>query len=296
MSRRFCTTYQTLICTPIKNTRISSNYDLIYNSCNEAWYFKQAGASLHSIQRSHLMRSDRKTGSSWLTILSILWAVMSPVCLALGLFFVAFYDSPLESQAGLGLLDQVLIWSVLSFPIFCVIASLGIWFLKKRNKRAATFAALLPIIPLIPIFAIFGWTNPGTTENLGNALQVSECVSIVFDGGDGLDTTGCGALQAGVTGSGSLSITTEAHNWTFKAQSGQVRIMLKNDGDSCPHVTVLDSQGGIADGFKDENSLRFCPSGMTTTGFFEFRPPSAGTYIIRVFSPETPGKYWISTE
>lgn len=242
------------------------------------------------------MRSNRRTGFSWLTLISILWALMSPVCLGLGLFFVAFYDSPLDPQAGMGLLDQVLIGSVLSFPIFCVVASLGIWFLKKRNKRAAGLAALLPVLPLIAIVAIFGWNNLGTTETLGSAAQVAECGSTIFDGGDRLETTGCGVLQAGRTGSGTLSTTNEAHNWIFTAQPGPVKIKLRNDGASCPHVMVLDSQGVIADGFEDENSLRFCPSGMNTTGFFEFRPSSSGTYILRVFSPETPGAYWISTE
>lgn len=242
------------------------------------------------------MSGGRRTGLNWLAISAFVWAVISPVGLGLGLLFVAFYDSPIDPQAGMGVLDHVLIWSVLSFPLFCVISSLGVWFLHKRSHGAATFIALLPLIPLIPILAIFGWANAGTTDSLGNAVQVSECASVVFDGGDGLDTTGCGALQTGMAGSGALSTTTEAHNWVFTAQSGQVRITVKNDGNSCPHVMVLDLQGIIADGFEDKNSLRFCPSGMITTGFFEFRPSSTGSYIIRVFSPETPGAYWISAE
>jgi len=242
------------------------------------------------------MNGGRKTGHTGLAVIALLWAVMSPICLGLGLFFVAFYDSPIDPRAGMGLLDYLLIWSVLAFPVFCVVSSLAVWFLYKRSTRAAIFAALLPIIPLIPIFAIFGRANSGPTPNPGSGVQVSGCASVVFDGGDGLETTGCGTLPAGMTGSGTLSTTAEAHNWAFTAQSGQVRITLKNDGDSCPQVMVLDSQGTIADGVEDENSLRLCPSGMITTGFFEFRPASTGAYIIRVFSPETPGTYWISTE
>jgi hypothetical protein len=242
------------------------------------------------------MTAEQKTGSKWLTIVGFLWAVMSPICLGLGLFFIAFYDSPINPRAGMGLLDYTLIGSVLSFPIACVISSLGIWILNKRSKGAATFFALLPIIPLIPIIAIFNRSSSGNTPDLGDAIQVSECAAPVFDGGDGLNTTGCGSLEFGMNGAGTLSTTEEAHNWQFDATSGQVRITVRNDGSACPHVMVLDASGAIADGFEDENDLRFCPSGMITTGFFEFLPPAAGTYIIRVFSPETTGSYWIRIE
>jgi len=242
------------------------------------------------------MAVDKKTGFNWLSIVGFVWAGMSPICLGLGLFFVAFYDSPINPQAGMGLLDYTLIGSVLSFPIVCVISSIGIWILNKSSKGAATFFALLPIIPLIPIIAIFNRSNSGNTPEVGDAIQVSECVAPVFDGGDGRNTTGCGSLEVGMNGSGILSTTAEAHNWQFTATSGLIKITVKNDGNSCPHVIVLDSRGGIVDGFEDENDLRLCPSGMITTGFFEFRAPTAGTYMIRVFSPETPGLYSINIE
>lgn len=242
------------------------------------------------------MTADKKTGSGWLTFLGFIWAILSPICLGLGVFFIAFYDSPINPQAGMGFLDYTLIGSVLSFPIVCVIASIGIWILNKRSKGAATFFALLPLIPLIPIILIFNRSNSSGKEDLGNAIQVSACTAPVYDGGDGLDTTGCGLLQIGMNGTGDLSTTAEAHNWQFTVDGGQVRISVRNDGSACPHVTVLNSSGEVVDGFEDENALRLCPSGMITTGFFEFQPPAAGTYLIRVFSPETSGTYWISIE
>ena len=243
------------------------------------------------------MTTEKKTGTDiLLTIVAFIWGSLSPICLGLGLFFMAFYDSPIDPQAGMGLVDNLLIVSVLSFPIFCILSSLGIVFLKKRSKAAATIVALLPIIPLIPIFAIFNSSSSGTPEDNRDVVQVSECVSPIFDGGDGLDTTGCGALQFGMRGSGTISTTSEVHHWQFSTESTQVKITVKNDGNSCPQLIVLDSDGQIVDGFEDENSLQLCPSGMITTGFFQFHAPKTGSYIIRVFSPETPGTYWVSIE
>jgi hypothetical protein len=196
----------------------------------------------------------------------------------------------------MGFLDYTLIGSVLSFPIACIISSLGIWILNKRSKGAAAFFALLPLIPLIPIIVIFSRPSSGTFMSQGDATQLLECTPPVFDGGDGLNTTGCGTLQIGMQGSGDLSMTGEAHNWQFTAQAGRVKIKVENDTNSCPHVMVLDSSGAVIDGFDDENDLRLCPSGMITTGFYEFTAPETETYTLRVFTPETPGMYWISIE
>lgn len=243
------------------------------------------------------MTTEKKTGATiLLTIVAFIWGSLSPICLGLGLFFIAFYDSPIDPQSGMGLLDNILIVSVLSFPILCILSTIGIAFLNKKNKVAATIVALLPIIPLIPIFTIFNSTSSGTPEEQGDVVQVSECVSPIFDAGDGQDTTGCGSLSFAMRGSGALSAISEAHNWQFSTESTQVKITIKNDGNSCPHLIVLDSDGQIVEGFEDENSLQLCPSGMITTGFFQFHAPKTGTYIIRVFSPKTPGTYWVSIE
>lgn len=242
------------------------------------------------------MSNERKPGGCLLTIVGIGWAVLSPVCLGLSLFFIAFYDSPLDPRAGMGLLDYILILSVLAFPVLCAIASLGIWILNKRSRGAATLAALLPTLALVPIIAIVGWANADAGDRGGPGTPAAACGAEVVDGGDGLPTTACGTLHAGVTGTGTLATTEEAHNWEFSTESGVLRITLKNDGQSCPHVRVLDARGQLADGFEDENNLRLCPTDMITTGFFEFQPARPGTYTLRVFSPEAPGAYWVSIE
>jgi hypothetical protein len=242
------------------------------------------------------MDAEKKKGFNWLLLVSLFWGGIGIVCLGLGVFFLAFYDSPIDPQKGMGLLDYTLIGSVIAFPILSLIASLATFILSKINKRTALAIALLPIIPLIPIVAIFSWSSSPAKDNAGDATQLSECSAPVFDGGDGLTTTGCGLLQKGIQGSGDLSSTTEAHNWQFSTEAGRVKITVKNDGNSCPHVMVLDSNGKIVDGFEDENKLRLCPSGMITTGFFELTAPETGTYTLRVFSPETSGTYWVLIE
>ncbi len=242
------------------------------------------------------MTGEKKTGINWLAVVGLLWGGISPICLGLGVFFIAFYDSPMDPQAGMGLMDYTLIWSVLSFPVVCLLSSLGIWFLRNRNKGLASFVALLPIIPLALIIVIFNWANSPVPQEQGEVVSASECVPPVFDGGDGLETTGCGSLEVGKRASGATSTTTEAHNWQFSTQTGQVKITVENDGNSCPKVIVLGSSGELIEGFEDRNSFVFCPSGLNTTSFFEFAPPSPGKYIVRVFTPETPGGYSLKIE
>ncbi|MFT3893724.1 MAG: hypothetical protein QM730_19010 [Anaerolineales bacterium] len=241
------------------------------------------------------MTADKKSGFNWLILVSLFWGGIGIVCLGLGVFFLAFYDSPIDPQKGMGMLDYTLIGSVIAFPILSLIASLATFILSRVNKRIALTVALLPIIPLIPIIAIFSWSS-SSKDNTGDATQLSECSAPIFDGGDGLTTSGCGLLQKGVQGSGDLSATTEAHNWRFSTEAGRVKITVKNDGNSCPYVMALDSKGEIVDAFEDENKLRLCPSGMITTGFFEFTAPETGIYTLRLFSPEAPGTYWVTIE
>jgi hypothetical protein len=235
------------------------------------------------------------------------WGAIGILCICPAGFFVAFYDSPL-SGGGMGFLDYVLIFSVISFPLVCLGSSFGIWFLKDKNKKLAFYLTLLPALPLIIIFAVFTWSNisscgsfncegVSTLQEQGNAIQAADCALPIFDGEDGLDTTGCGSLDVGVNATGSTSSTSEAHNWQFSAQHGnQITITIENDGKSCPQISILDSSGSVIEGFKDENSIQICPSGMTTTSFFYFDPPTNGTYILRLITPKTSGAYWLKIE
>src|SRR6476469_3002513 len=133
------------------------------------------------------------------------WGAIGILCICPAGFFVAFYDSPL-SAGGMGVLDYILIFSVISFPLVCLGSSFGIRFLKDKNKKLAFYVTLLPVLPLILIFAVFAWANVSkcgsfnckgvsTIQEQGNAIHAAECAVPVVDGGDGLDTTGCGVLE-----------------------------------------------------------------------------------------------------
>jgi hypothetical protein len=235
------------------------------------------------------------------------WGAIGILCICPAGFFVGFYDSPLSGN-GMGVLDYSLIFSVISFPLVCLGSSLGIWFLKDKNKKLAFYVSVLPVLPLILIFAVFAWANvstcgsfhcesASTMQEQGNAIHAAECERHVVDGGDGLDTTGCGVLEVGVNATGITSSTLEAHNWQFSAQNrNQITITIENDGKSCPQISILDSSGSVIEGFKDENGSHLCPSGMTTTTFFYFNPPTNSTYILRLVTPSTPGAYWLKIE
>ena len=242
------------------------------------------------------MNASGKSRTILLTIIGFIWAGLGIVCLGLAFFFLAFYDSPIDPKAGMGVLDYAFIGSVFVFPVFCLISSFGIWVLKNRSKGLAIFVALLPLLPLSFVAIMFARPTSSLMNDSENVQVVSECESPVPDIGDGLETTRCSSLQAGSTVSGTLNDTSEAHNWQFTSDGGPIKISVENDGNSCPYLLILDSKGNVAEKFEVENSLRLCPSGLTTTGFFQFDPVDPGTYFIRVFSPESSGDYWLKIE
>jgi hypothetical protein len=247
------------------------------------------------------MDIEKKKRFNWLIIVSVLLGGTGCICLGLAFFFISFYDSPIGGvAAGMGAMDSTLIGSVFAFPITCLVAALGVLLLRKRTV-AALIVTLLPGIPLVLIFAIFGWTNftscgsvfcqtSGIQGPVSN-IQAAECGTAVVDGGDGLVTTSCGELQSGVVSKGKTGSTSEAQNWQFSAQAGKKVTISIESGASCPQIKILDSAGSLVDGFEDENSLHFCPSGMISTSFFYFVPPADGTYIIRLITPKQAGSY-----
>lgn len=241
------------------------------------------------------MSETKKSGTLLLTLIGFLWAGLGIVCFGLAFFFLAFYDSPIDPAAGMGLQDYALIGTVLAFPLFCLVSSAGIFIVKNRNRKLAGWITLLPLIPLAYIAMTFTRSTSSLMQDADDSLQASDCTAPIPDIGDGRDTTRCGSLQSGVAVSASLDDLSEAHHWQFAAES-QTKISIENDGKSCPHLMILDLAGNIVDGFEDENELRLCPNGMTTTGFFQFNPPAHGMYILRVYSPDAPGAYWLKTE
>jgi hypothetical protein len=97
-------------------------------------------------------------------------------------------------------------------------------------------------------------------------------------------------------GTGVIGDTSEAHNWEFKVKSPyRMTITVTNDRKSCPNITILDSNGRVATGFEDRKPP-MCLDGMITTSSFFFNPPDNGTYILRVFSPNSPGRYWLKIQ
>lgn len=247
------------------------------------------------------MAIEKERNINFLYIVSILWFAIGALCVCPAGIVIAFFDSPSPNWYA----NHFYIYSVISFPIVCIGSSFGIRFLKNKYKILAFCVSLLPILPLILIFAGNAWMSLSscgkfdchvpTMQEQDNATSADECALPVLDGGDGLVTTGCGTLKAGVTATGITSSISEAHNWQLSAQKGdQITITLANDGKSCPTISILDSSGSIIEGFEDE--IQSCTSGLTTTSFFYFNPPANDTYVIRLIMQEIPGAYWLKIE
>jgi hypothetical protein len=256
---------------------------------------------------------DKGKNVIWLNLASIFWAVIGVLAICPAVFFVAFYDSPV-SGAGLGGLDAVLILSMVAFPVVCLGSSVLTWLMRRRNVRMATFTALLPLLVLLVFFGTIGlvnWSDCGSLSCVGAHLlknqdtqaQIGECTQTAVDGqpqvdgGDGLVTSGCGTLEMWENAEGTFDSGSEAHNWEITLENpGQVSITVENDGQSCPLVKVLDPSGQVLEAFEERNNLRLCPAGMTSTSFYTYLSPTAGTLIIRLTSPQGAGTSWVKVK
>ena len=245
--------------------------------------------------------------SSILLVLLGIGYLFAGVLAAVGaVFFVAFYDSPIGGS-GLGGFDLVFILSVIAVPLICFAAGAAMLIFQKRARRLAWLSAAAPPLAVGLVFGIsmlVNFSNCGAANcdrahllQTGGGDSAPGCTGSVPDGGDGLPTTACGALALGATGSGTTTESSEAHNWQFSTDSAApLTIKVESNGEACPHLRLLDEAGNVLDDFADENALRTCISGMTTTGFFYFTPPLPGTYIIRVTTPDSSGPYWINVQ
>ncbi|NWG07448.1 MAG: hypothetical protein HXY35_12265 [Chloroflexi bacterium] len=243
------------------------------------------------------MGNETKRKIDWFHILGLIWFAAGILCLCPAGMFIIFYDSPLGES--IGILDQLLIVGVISFPVICILSSLGIRLLKDKSKTGAIYASLLPVIPLTIIFAIYSLSGSSSgspvLKDQGDSTQLSECALPVPDGGDGLMTTGCGTLVIRMVGTGRLENTSEAHNWDFSSPGGApVTITIENDGQACVQMNILDASGATAPGFADADRPAICPNGMITTSFFAFDPSDGEIYTLRLSAPETPGTYWVT--
>ncbi len=228
-----------------------------------------------------------------LNIASFLWRVVGFLSIVPAGTIAVFFDSPSPNWNA----NYLFLYSVMSFPIVCFVASFGIRFLNHKYQKLAFYVALLPVLPLILIYVGNNWMRASypTMQKQGNAIPVATCTSPVLDGGDGFETTGCGLLEDDMPVTGSTNSTSEAHNWQFSYQfpfpnSGGISISIESDGKSCPQISILDASGRVIEGRTVDYKLDQCP---TEVSRFEFNPSSDGTYILRIFTPKNPGAYWL---
>ena len=100
-----------------------------------------------------LTEKDKKI--DWLYIASLLWAGVGFMSFCPAGSVVAFFDSPSPN----GNANNLFIYSLISFPITCLAASVGIRLLKNRAKKLAFYLALPPVLPLILIFVGSNWMS-----------------------------------------------------------------------------------------------------------------------------------------
>jgi hypothetical protein len=186
--------------------------------------------------------------------------------------------------------------------LFCVGSAIVAARKKSNAALGFAFAPIGYLLLLVGLVAIWSLAGMGLStlqefQQQGSASQIAKCApSVLVDGGDGLRTTGCGILETGGEGTGMIGDTLEAHNWKFKVTSHyRMTITVANDRKSCPDITILDSSGMKATGFEDHKPP-ICLDGMTTTSYSYFTPSSNETYIIRVFTPKTPGRYSVKIQ
>jgi len=215
---------------------------------------------------------------------------------------VMFFDSPSPNWSA----NYFFIFSVISFPIICILSGVGVLLLINKSKTIAFLVSLLPIFPIILIFVGSSWMNLAscgkldcstqTMQDQGNATLAAKCVPPVLGAADGLETTGCGVLETGVVATGVTTSTSEANNWQFSAHSNnRIKITLENQGNTCPQFNVLDSNGKVIKTFGDQCGSEM-PATMVTTSYYYFDPPTNGSYVLRLFTPKTPGGYWVKIE
>lgn len=224
----------------------------------------------------------------------------------IGLFISIFlFDAPSSTENPFVLFQA---WSIWSYPAIYLLALIGsrILFAKKFLKASVLFAIMPSInfiwllsLFLLPLFHSLYVTfvpeeNPPIIEQdiIGH---VSECEPPMLDGGDGLDTTGCGTLEVGVIGNDTISSISESHNWQFTAQQGEKIKLLLLPTDECPTLKFkfLDPQGQIIKRLYITGSSSSCLYKART---YDFYPPTTGTYILRIETPEYPGEYRIEIE
>ena len=172
-----------------------------------------------SIVRNLQMIIETEKKVNWLNIASIFWGVvgiLSIIPAGCVITVILVFNAPSPNSNA----NYFFVYSVISFPIACIGSSIGIRFLKNNYNKLVFIFFLLPVIPLILIYVGSNWISESNSimRNEGNATPVGKCTLPVLDGGDGLETTGCGLLEDDMPVTGITYTTSEAHNWQFSYQ------------------------------------------------------------------------------
>ena len=236
----------------------------------------------------------------WLIVSIVLWGLAGLVLLFPMVYLSIFlFDAPGTSNNPL---VWVLFFCMVSFPVLCILSSLGTFILQFKFKRLAYPVSILPLAALVFLVTIGFLTSLNgpkdtTMQAKSNAAKTVKCALKVLDSADGFNTKGCGMLEIGAAFTGTIRSTTEAHQWQFASQ-GRVRMALvvENGKYSCPQISILDLDGRVVESFEKENYRPTCLTGMITTAFFYFNPPGDGTYTLQVITPEKQGAYWVRIE
>lgn len=244
-------------------------------------------------------------GFNWFNIAGFGWGLLGILSCLPAVFFLAFFDH----GSGNNFQDGILLTSALSFPLVSFGMGIVVLLLGRNHKKLALVASLVPILLLLPFFLLWAvgtltnYLTCGASTCLSNyterknALPAQACTASLPDFGDGLTTTGCGALTVGQMSRGQSASTAEAQNWDFTpADLRPFTITLEDDGQTCPQMRIYDVSGNLIDGFPFDNKPAPCTGSGITTHFYYFTPSQHGTYILRIVTPVTPGEYWITVE
>jgi hypothetical protein len=145
------------------------------------------------------------------------------------------------------------------------------------------------VLALCVIVAGVAWTLMGGMQSVDALLSGGGAGgNVVYDGGDGYNTTLVETIPLGQTQQSRLDDLFDAHNWQFEGTAGQsVTIRVDGVGDSDPQAKLIDPAGRVIaeddDGGGGYNAL------IVTS------LPSDGTYTVRI-DMWTTGPYSIIVE
>ena len=107
------------------------------------------------------MMLDKVKQIDLLNIASFLWRVVGFLSIIPAGTIVVFFDLPSPNWNA----NNFFLYSVMSFPIACFVASFGIPFLNNKYQKLAFYLTLLPVLPLILIYVGSNWMSVVLSNN-----------------------------------------------------------------------------------------------------------------------------------